>query len=367
MDDVVIVGGGIIGAATAYFMSKEGRKVKVIERDPTYKTASFPLSLGGFRRQFFQKENILLGKFAREFIFQIPELLKTEKNPNPTASMVPNGYLLMFGPDHAEEQYRALENHKECEAGTKNIKGSELKNYFPYINEEGIETATFTDNKSEGWIDPFLFHSALKHKAIDLGAEFIKGEVKSLSEINAKTIISAAGCWTRELLEDIPVVPQKHTVFRVKCPKHIPEMPLSGDLTTGVYWRPEGKEYLAGSPISVFDAEDLEPAWNDFEELVWPALAKRIPAFEELKLTGGWAGYYDCNKLDNNAVVGKHPKYENVYMASGFTGRGLMQAPGIGRALTELITTGSYQTIDISVFAVERVLNSSARPEPYVL
>ncbi len=84
-------------------------------------------------------------------------------------------------------------------------------------------------------------------------------------------------------------------------------------------------------------------------------------------LSGGWAGYYDCNKLDNNAVVGKHPKYENVYMASGFTGRGLMQAPGIGRALTELITTGSYQTIDVSVFAVERVLNSNARPEPYVL
>ena len=55
MDDVVIIGGGIIGAATAYFLSKEGRKVKVIERDPTYKTASFPLSLGGFRRQFFQK------------------------------------------------------------------------------------------------------------------------------------------------------------------------------------------------------------------------------------------------------------------------------------------------------------------------
>jgi FAD-dependent oxidoreductase domain-containing protein 1 len=83
MDDVVVIGGGIIGAATAYFLSKEGRKVKVIERDPTYKTASFPLSLGGFRRQFFQKENILLGKFAREFIFQIPDLLKTEKNPKP--------------------------------------------------------------------------------------------------------------------------------------------------------------------------------------------------------------------------------------------------------------------------------------------
>ena len=218
MEDIVIIGGGIIGASTAYFLSKEGRKVKVIERDPTYKNASFPLSLGGFRRQFFQKENILLGKFAREFISQIPELLKTEKNPNPTASMVPNGYLLMFGPEHAEEQYRALENHKICEAGTKNIKGSELSKIFSYINSDGIETATYTDNQSEGWIDPFMFHGALKSKAIELGAEFIKGEVKSISEIKAKIIISAAGCWTKELLDDIPVVPQNILSLELNVP-----------------------------------------------------------------------------------------------------------------------------------------------------
>ena len=164
MDDVVIVGGGIIGAATAYFLSKEGRKVKVVERDPTYKKASFPLSLGGFRRQFFQKENIMLGKFAREFLLQLPKTLKTEKNPNPTASMVPNGYLLLFGPEHAEEQYKALKNHAECEAGTKNVKGSEISKIFPYINNEGIETATYTDTKIEGWIDPYLLHNALKIK-----------------------------------------------------------------------------------------------------------------------------------------------------------------------------------------------------------
>ena len=170
MDDVVIIGGGIIGAATAYFLSKEGRKVKVIERDPTYKKASFPLSLGGFRRQFFQKENILLGKFAKEFISQIPQLLKTEKNPNPTVSVVPNGYLFLFGPKDAEEQYEALKNHQACEAGTKNIKGKELTKIFPYINDEGIETVTYTDSKIEGWIDPHKFHSVIKDKAIELGA-----------------------------------------------------------------------------------------------------------------------------------------------------------------------------------------------------
>ena len=206
-----------------------------------------------------------------------------------------------------------------------------------------------------------------KNKAIELGASFEKKDIKSIDEINADTIVSAAGCWTKDLLKDIPVVPQKHTVFRVKCPKYISEMPLTGDLLSGVYWRPEGGEYLAGSPNSKFDAPNLEPEWNDFEELVWPALANRVPAFEKLKLTGGWAGYYDCNKLDNNAIVGKHPKYENVYLATGFTGRGLMQAPGIGRGLTELITTGKYQTIDLSSFSVERVLSAEKRTEPYVL
>ena len=82
--------------------------------------------------------------------------------------------------------------------GSEGLVGSELSKFFPYINSDGIETATFTDNQSEGWIDPFMFHSALKSKAAELGAEFIKGEVKSLSEIKAKTIVSAAGCWTKE-------------------------------------------------------------------------------------------------------------------------------------------------------------------------
>ena len=367
MDDVVIVGGGIIGASTAYFLSKEGRKVRVFERDPTYKNASFPLSLGGFRRQFFQRENILLGKFAKEFIFQLPDLLETKKNGKPTVSVVPNGYLLLFDKEQAEEQYEALKNHSFCDAGTKNIKAEELPNVFPWISSEGLETATYTDSKIEGWVDPHMFHAALKNKAIELGALFEKKEIKNLNEIKAKIIVSAAGCWTNKLLSDIPVVPQKHTVFRVKCPKHIPEMPLTGDLSTGVYWRPEGKEYIAGSPNSKFDSPNLEPEWNDFEELVWPALAKRVPVFEELKLTGGWAGYYDTNKLDNNAIVGKHPKMKNVYLATGFTGRGLMQAPGIGRGLTELITTGSYRSIDLTCFSVDRVLSEQKRKEPYVL
>ena len=88
------------------------------------------LYLLGVLEDNFSKRKHSAWKFAREFIYEIPNLLKTDKNPNPTASMVPNGYLLLFGPEHAEEQYKALENHKACNAGTKNIRGSELKKIF---------------------------------------------------------------------------------------------------------------------------------------------------------------------------------------------------------------------------------------------
>ena len=79
MDDVVIVGGGIIGTATAYFLSKEGRKVKVIERDPTYKTASFPLSLGGFRRNFFKPKTSYWGNLLENLFFKYLNYLKQKK------------------------------------------------------------------------------------------------------------------------------------------------------------------------------------------------------------------------------------------------------------------------------------------------
>ena len=87
MDDVVIIGGGIIGTATAYFLSKEGRKVKVIERDPTYKTASFPLSLGGFMSVFYiydEEENLIsiLYEVKNTFGEQHTYIFKTKNNDN---------------------------------------------------------------------------------------------------------------------------------------------------------------------------------------------------------------------------------------------------------------------------------------------
>ena len=355
--NVTIVGGGIIGASTAYFLSAKNVNVKVLERDPTYTEASFGRSCGGLRHQFLQEENILLGMYGSQFVRQFSK----------SVQFTANGYLMLFNEEQKAEQMTAVMNQGKCNAGSNTIDGSLIQSVFPWINPEGLAMATYTDTGIEGWIDPYSLHTEFKKQAIAQGAEFIKQDVKSLDEVKDDIIVVTAGCWTGELLSDIPIKPQKHTVFNIKCPTHMPDMPLTADFTTGIYWRPEGHGYIVGSPNGRFDQEDLEPDWNDFDEDVWIPMAMRAPMFEQLKMENAWAGYYDTNVLDNNAVVGKHPKMDNVYLASGFTGRGLMEAHGIGRGLMELITTGEYQSINLSCFDPTRVLNKEKRLEPYVI
>ena len=355
---ITIVGGGIIGSATAYFLSLEKNvSVKVLERDPTYTNASFARSCGGFRHQFVTKENILLGKFGSQFV----------KKFNTDVQWTPNGYLLLFNKEQEDQQRLAIEEQWRHDAPSILLTGDKLTEVFPWLNSDGIAVASYTDTKVEGWLDPHSLQKAFKQEAINNGVNFIKEDVKNLDNLS-NIIVVTAGCWTKELLPDIPVVPQKHTVFNVKTPTHIPQMPLVGDFTSEIYWRPEGDGYIVASPVGRFDQTDLEPDWNDFEELIWEKLANRVPFFEEVKVTSAWAGYYDTNQTDNNAIIGKHPKLDNVYLASGFTGRGVMQAPGVGRGLTELITTGQYQTIDLSCFDPQRLVNYNRTfYEPYVL
>ena len=355
MEKIVIIGGGIVGASTAYWLSKEADKdITVIERDPTYKTASFALSMGGFRHQFLQKENVELGLFSEKFI----------KNISDKVSMRTNGYLLLFNEEQKAEQLEALATQKECGAETQSVSGDEVSKHFDYVSGEGIALASFTKNNTEGFIDPYSLVQWFKAEGKKNGVKYVHDTIKSVKDITADKIVVATGAWISELLGGLPIKPVKHTVFKVSCPKFRADMPLIGDFNSGIYLRPEGNEYLVGSPKFVYDKDyDFEAEWNDFEEIIWPGLYERIPEMAELRMTGGYAGQYDMNTTDGHAIVDKHPDYDNVYFAGGFSGRGLMQGIGVGRALTELMQTGSFNTIDLKPMALDR----NTRKEPYVL
>ena len=360
MEKITIIGGGIVGTSIAYWLSKLPNKdITVIEKDLTYKKASFALSFGGFRHQFLHRENVLLGKFFQKFIEGKDELLSTRRN----------GYLLLFNKDQADEQRQALKTQMDNGAHTTSVDGTDIQKYFPYLSGEGIEMASFTDTNVEGWIDPYSLVNYLRGEATRNGVHFRTGSVDNVKEVNADKIVVATGSWIGELLPDLPIKPFKHSLFRVTCPKFRPDMPLIGNFNNGVYMRPEGKEYLIGSPRPVeTNGHDFEPEWNDFEEIVWPGAYETVPEMAELKLVGGWCGNYDICTYDQNAIIDKHPDYDNVYFAGGFSARGLMAGPGAGLALSELMEYGQFKTLDLSGLKMDRLNgNKQHKKEPYVL
>jgi glycine/D-amino acid oxidase-like deaminating enzyme len=147
-------------------------------------------------------------------------------------------------------------------------------------------------------------------------------------------------------------------VFVVACRETSSGMPLIVD-PGGVWLRPEGQMFICGvSPDEDADPRadgDFEVDYAQFDETVWPALAHRVPAMEALKLQRAWAGHYDFNTLDQNAIIGPHPELSNFYFANGFSGHGLQQSPATGRAVAELIVHGRFVSLDLSVFGYARI------------
>jgi FAD-dependent oxidoreductase domain-containing protein 1 len=128
---------------------------------------------------------------------------------------------------------------------------------------------------------------------------------------------------------------------------------------SGAWMRPEGDGFIGGiAPPPDQDPEaydDFEPQHHLFEDVVWPALAHRIPVLEELRLERAWAGHYETNALDRNAIIGPHDEIANLVFATGFSGHGVMHAPATGRGVAEWIMTGGYETLDLSELGYERI------------
>jgi sarcosine oxidase len=182
------------------------------------------------------------------------------------------------------------------------------------------------------------------------------------SAIAAEWIVNAAGPRAAGVAAmvgiELPVRPRKRLVYHFEAPVSLGAAPLTID-PSGVYVRPEGPAYIAG--FSPRDGEpdpdtlDLAPNRGTFESFVWPALAHRIPAFDQLRLLDTWAGHYEVNTLDHNAIVGPHPRIANLLFANGFSGHGLQQAPAVGRGLAEWIASGRWETLDLSPLGYARV------------
>ena len=380
----MIVGGAIVGSAVATFLKRrpdwDGR-VLVVERDPTFRTSSTTLSAASIRLQFSTPLNIEISRFGVEVIKHLGTWLGIDGQPPPEVDFVEGGYLFLASAAGLPilESNHAVQREHGVQVAL--LTPMELQARFPWLNVEDLAGGSL-GLADEGWFDAYALLQAFRRKARSLGAEEVAAEVVEIerdggratgvrladgARITADWVVNAAGPRAAGVAAmaglQLPVSPRKRMVFHFDCRTRVAS-PLTID-TSGVYFRPEGPNYIAGSSPHGEqpdpDTFDLEVDRSWFEKVIWPAIAHRVPAFEAIRLLDAWAGHYEVNTLDHNAVIGPHPDLPNFLFANGFSGHGLQQAPAAGRALSEWIATGDYETIDMRPLGYERI----AANQPY--
>jgi len=381
-DPIVIVGGGAVGSAVAYFLMADpahDAPVIVIERDPTYARASSALSASSIRQQFSTPINIALSSFGIAFLRDVGELLMIE-GERPDVGLREPGYLFLAsraGLPALESNHRVQRAHG---ADVALLDPDVLRRRFPWLATDGIAGGSI-GLSGEGWFDGYALLQALKRKARALGAEYCKATAIALeragdridtvslddgSRLACRAVVNAAGPWAERVAAlagiALPVRARRRSVFGFACHDELPGCPLVID-PSGVWFRPEGARFIGGvapsadqDPDEDPDAGSLEPEHRLFDDIVWPALAARVPAFETIKPLRAWAGYYEHNTLDQNGIVGRHPTVRNFIFANGFSGHGIQQAPAVGRAVAELILHGAYRSLDLTPLGFERIL-----------
>ncbi len=374
--DIIIIGGGVIGASIAFNLQDGGFKgrVAILEKDPTYERAATALSVGGIRRQFSTEVNIRISQYGLEFYADFGQRMAVADTA-PEIEFKPWGYLFLG----SEKNWPALvENHKlqrSLGCPTELLNLADTCRILPHLNQEGLVGSSYSPG--DGYLDPYAVLQGYLKKARALGTYYLAKEATAIikekdrvagvkttdgQEYFAPILVNAAGayagCVGRMAGLDIPVWPVRRQVYYFH-PAVIFDynLPLTID-PTGCYFRHE-----AGRHIICGKSRPDEPTgynftcdYDYFQETIWPILAHRVPVFNELKLIRGWAGLYEVNNWDYNALIGKHPHLRGFYMAAGFSGHGLQQAPAVGRAMAELIIHDRYLTLDLSPLEYSRYL-----------
>lgn len=373
---VLVAGGGVIGAATAFFLAaRHGIRATVLERDPSYRRASSALSASSIRQQFSCEINIRLSQASLEFYRRLGEELAVE-GQRPDIGLAERGYLFLATAAGLDVLRANHAVQRACGVPVSLLEPAALQARLPWLAVDDIAAASLGEG-GEGWFDGYSVLQAFRRKAISLGAAFEPAEVERIERAGGRVtgvvcaggrrfgsdaLLIAAGAWSAPLAAQLdfglPVTPRKRDVFVLDSPAKLPGCPLVID-PSGVWFRPEGRGFIAGCPPRGEDVDDAPLEAIDhglFDEVIWPALAHRVPAFAALRSAGAWAGYYEYNTFDHNGIVGRLPGCANAYVGCGFSGHGIQQAPAVARALAELIALGRYEALDLSPLSPQRLV-----------
>lgn len=380
--DVVIIGGAIYGSSLAWFLSSNtdfDGSILVIERDPSYEKSATALTNSCIRQQFSNPLNIQISQFGARYINSFREQMGGDERV-PDLAIQSYGYLYLADSEDFASNLRAAQQIQAgLGAATRLLDARQIQKEYPFYRVDDIILGSI-NTVNEGYWDGGTVFDWWRRRARENGVEYLAGEAVDIrlnssgSRVEAVTLASgdtvacgyvvnatgARGAQTAKMAGiEIPVEPRKRFtwIFAAETPLQ-QELPLTID-PSGVHVRQDGPAtYLAGGHAEEDGAADCDDFSMDhalWNEKIWPAIANRIPQFEAIKVIAEWAGHYDYNVFDQNAIVGPHPEIENFLFLNGFSGHGLQQSPAIGKGLAEWIIYGAYRGLDLAPFGYERL------------
>ena len=363
--EVVIVGGGAMGASAAFHLTELGlTDVALVERD-TLASGSTSKSAGGIRAQFADELNIRIALRSIDAFREFPGRVGVE------IDYVQAGYLFLLDREEDAIRFRsALALQQALGVPARELAPAETAQIVPGLVTDDLVAATFCD--LDGRATPEAVVSGYAEAARARGARIRQGEAVTAIEtrdgrINAvettrgriatSVVVCTAGVWSREVAAlagvEIPVEGEPRWMHYTAENGGLPSpLPLTVDFTTSFYFHSEGPGIAFGG---------REPT---LEEIAAHA-ERRLPLLTELPIGSSWWGYYEMSP-DHNALVGEVEEPSRFLYATGFSGHGFQQAPAVGEHLAELIA-GRRPTLDLSPFAVERFARGEVREEQFVI
>lgn len=380
--DVVIIGGAIMGASTAWFLSNNEDfkgSVLVVERDPTYENSSTMHTNSCMRQQFSADLNVRISQFAAKFVKNIREYMHGDEFV-PELSIQNFGYMYLADNKHFADILRESQAVQiNAGAATQLLSPEQIKQKYPFYNVDDIVLGSI-NLVDEGYWDGTAVFDAWRRQSRKAGVEYIANEVVAITRspngtqiesitlksgeiINCGKVVNATGPRASRTAQmagiELPVEPRKRYswIFAAHQPLN-QDLPLTID-PSGVHLRENGGgTYQCGAHSEVDPAVAYDDFVMDFdlwESHVWPILASRIPQFEAIKVQSEWAGHYAYNTFDHNAIMGPHNEVSNFYFLNGFSGHGLQQSPAMGRGTAEMLIYGEYKSLDLSPFNYSRI------------
>lgn len=375
--DAIMVGGGVMGCATAYYLMQadDGLRVAIVEMDPTYEKASTPLSDGNTRVQFNIKENIQISQYGLEVMDRFAEEMAVDDD-KPDLAFRRQGNLFLVDEIGREEAEGGLALQEGLGCRVEWLTPDEIKQRYPLCDPKGCVGGTF--GAQDGTLDPWAVLMGYKKKAVSLGAQFIHAEVAEVrksagtvtgvrlasgEDLNGKFVVNSAGAWAPRIAQtvgvELPIEPVKRQVFVLETTVRPDGILPALFAPSGLYVIHERDgSFMCGKSLPD-DPIGYEFTWDRriFTNTLWPELVELVPAFDRLKVARGWAGLYAVNTLDGNAFLGEWPELEGFFLANGFSGHGFQQCHAVGRYIAELIL-GQPPTLDLSIFSPQRILEN---------